>query len=107
MKGSSEGIFIIFSKEEMITMMKTCLVKQGTNEEDGDEGVKDLIEMTLKKMDHDKDGRVSFPDFEATVRNEPLMMEAFGPCLPNSSMGCQFLKKFLDHRPNNSIFYSY
>ena len=60
----------------MITMMKTCLVKQGTNEEDGDEGVKDLIEMTLKKMDHDKDGRVSFPDFETTVKNEPLMMEA-------------------------------
>ena len=57
-------------------MMKTCLVKQGTNEEDGDEGVKDLIEMTLKKMDHDKDGRVSFPDFETTVKNEPLMMEA-------------------------------
>ena len=56
--------------------MKTCLVKQGTNEEDGDEGVKDLIEMTLKKMDHDKDGRVSFPDFETTVKNEPLMMEA-------------------------------
>ena len=78
----------------MITMMKTCLVKQGSilftiyrlfeteclervrlrtilildsvcynmrragnTDDDGDEGVKDLIEMTLKKMDHDKDGR--------------------------------------------------
>ena len=29
----------------------------GNTEDDGDEGVKDLIEMTLKKMDHDKDGR--------------------------------------------------
>ena len=29
----------------------------GNSEDDGDEGVKDLIEMTLKKMDHDKDGR--------------------------------------------------
>ena len=29
----------------------------GNNEDDSDEGVKDLIEMTLKKMDHDKDGR--------------------------------------------------
>ena len=95
------------SKEEMITMMKTCLVKQGGSEEDGDEGVKDLIEMTLKKMDHDKDGRVSYPDFEATVSRDPLMMEAFGPCLPNTSLGCKFIRKFLDQKPNNSIFYSY
>ena len=53
-------------------------------------------------------------------------MEAFGPCLPNSALGrckvqtrhwwididfflwgCQFLKEYLDARPNNSIFYSY
>ena len=43
--------------------------------------------MTLKKMDHDKDGRVSFGDFQMTVKNDPLMMEAFGPCLPNSALG--------------------
>ena len=60
-------MMMIFSKEEMITMMKSCLVKQGTTEDDGDEGVKDLIEMTLRKMDHDKDGRVSYPDFQTTV----------------------------------------
>ena len=53
--------------------------------------MKDLIEMTLKKMDHDKDGRVSFGDFEMTVRKDPLMMEAFGPCLPNSTLGNKFL----------------
>ena len=29
-------------------------------DEDPDEGVKDLIDMTLKKLDKDKDGRVSF-----------------------------------------------
>ena len=78
------------SKEEMLTMLKTCLVKSGM-EEDGDEGVKvelvlflsqDLIEMTMKKMDEDKDGRVSFADFEVTVTKDPLMLEAFGPCLP-------------------------
>lgn len=64
----SHGHCLGFSKEEMITMMKTCLVKQGNTEEDGDEGVKDLIEMTLRKMDHDKDGRVSYPDFQITVK---------------------------------------
>lgn len=38
--------------------------------------------MTMKKMDEDKDGRVSFADFEVTVTKDPLMLEAFGPCLP-------------------------
>ena len=78
-------------------MLKTCLVRQGL-EEDGDEGVKDLIEMTLKKMDVDKDGRVSFSDFETTVRNEPLMLEAFGTCLPTSRAGDQFLATYLDDK---------
>ena len=28
---------------------------------------KDLIEMTMKKMDEDKDGKVSFADFEVNI----------------------------------------
>ena len=67
------------------------MTSKGNNDDDGDEGVKDLIEMTLKKMDHDKDGRVSFGDFEMTVKKDPLMMEAFGPCLPNSTLGNKYL----------------
>ena len=69
-------MMMIFSKEEMITMMKSCLVKQGTTEDDGDEGVKDLIEMTLRKMDHDKDGRVSYPDFQTTVTKAGILRGA-------------------------------
>ena len=48
--------------------------------------------MTMKKMDDDKDGKVSFADFETTVKNEPLMLEAFGPCLPpiNKVITCYF-----------------
>ena len=65
----------------------------------------DLIDMTLKKMDRDKDGRVSYTDFEETVQHEPLMMEAFGPCLPNSRVGFEFMTQFLDSRPNNSIYH--
>ena len=63
----------------------------------------------MKKMDHDKDGRASFSDYVETVRREgrgrrkkkkekkkkkmklilkvrrePLLLEAFGPCLPTS-----------------------
>ena len=91
------SLFISFcSREEMLTMLKTCLVRQGL-EEDGDEGVKDLVEMTLKKMDDDKDGRVSFADFKTTVKNDPLMLEAFGPCLPSNKAGENFICGFLEN----------
>ena len=51
--------------------------------------------MALKKMDVDKDGRVSFDDFEETVKNEPLLLEAFGPCLPRAEMLEQFMRTVL------------
>ena len=79
-------------------MMKTCLVKQGNTEEDGDEGVKDLIEMTVKKMDYDKDGRISLEDFTKTVEEDILLLEAFGICLPSSQAGKDFLKTILDFK---------
>lgn len=37
------------SREEMFHMLKNSLLKQPT-EEDPDEGIKDLVEITLKKM---------------------------------------------------------
>ncbi|KAM9340002.1 calaxin [Symphorus nematophorus] len=71
------------SREEMFQMLKNSLIRQPT-EEDPDEGIKDLVEITLKKMDHDHDGRLSFADFEKAVREENLLLEAFGTCLPDS-----------------------
>merc|ERR1719419_769517 len=37
------------SREEMFQMLKSCLIKQ-PSEEDPDEGIKDIVEITLKKM---------------------------------------------------------
>ena len=56
--------------------------------------------MTLRKMDIDRDGRISFSDFELTVAKDPLMIEAFGPCLPNNKAGGKFAKQILESRPN-------
>ena len=54
----------------MLLLLKDCMYKNSkeTNEEDGDDGVKDLIEMTMRKMDQDRDGRVSYSDFMETVQ---------------------------------------
>ncbi|NWY15975.1 EFCB1 protein, partial [Aphelocoma coerulescens] len=70
------------SREEMFQMLKNSLLIQSADEEP-DEGIKDLVEIALKKMDHDHDGKLSFTDFEKAVRDENLLLEAFGPCLPD------------------------
>lgn len=77
------------SKEEMFHMLKNSLLKQ-PSEEDPDEGIKDLVEITLKKMDQDHDGKLSFTDYENAVREETLLLEAFGPCLPDPKSQMEF-----------------
>jgi len=81
------------SRDEMFQLLKNSLIKQPT-EEDPDEGIKDLVEITLKKMDLDHDGRLSYGDYAEAVRNEPLLLEAFGPCLPSSWAKIAFLATF-------------
>lgn len=68
-------------------MFRNCLIKQ-PGEEDPDEGVRDLSELALKKLDVDHDGKVSFQDYEAAIKQEPLLLEAFGQCLPTEE-SCQ------------------
>ncbi|XP_059800934.1 calaxin [Hypanus sabinus] len=80
------------SREEMFHMLKTSLVKQPT-EEDPDEGVKDLVEIALKKLDYDHDNKVSYADFEKAVKDENLLLEAFGPCLPDPKSALDFEKQ--------------
>nr|XP_048308415.1 EF-hand calcium-binding domain-containing protein 1 isoform X4 [Myodes glareolus] len=77
------------SKEEMFHMLKNSLLKQ-PSEEDPDEGIKDLVEITLKKMDQDHDGKLSYTDYENAVREETLLLEAFGPCLPDPKRQMEF-----------------
>lgn len=86
------------SREEMLTMMGSCLskVKGGQEDTEEDEGIKDLMEMTLKRMDHDKDGKISHEDFSRTVSQDVLMLEAFGSCLPSGRAGQEFVSSILD-----------
>lgn len=67
------------SKEEMYQMLKFCLVRGAEEDEDG---IKDLVDLVLKKLDEDRDGRVSEADWTGAIGKESLLMEAFGQCLP-------------------------
>ncbi|XP_054727447.1 calaxin [Anastrepha obliqua] len=77
------------TKDEMFTLLRNCLIKQ-PQDEDPDEGVKDLVEIVLKKFDLDKDGKVSIEDFMDTVEAEPLLLQAFGQCLPSETATVSF-----------------
>ncbi|CAL1681857.1 unnamed protein product [Lasius platythorax] len=78
------------TKDEIFQLLKNCLIKQ-PGEEDPDEGVKDLTELALKKLDVDHDGKISFRDYEIAIKEEPLLLEAFGQCLPTEESCAAFL----------------
>uniref|UniRef100_A0A1B0DM81 EF-hand domain-containing protein n=1 Tax=Phlebotomus papatasi TaxID=29031 RepID=A0A1B0DM81_PHLPP len=78
------------TKDEMFILLRNCLIKQ-PQDEDPDEGVRDLVEIALRKFDIDKDGKVSFQDFTTAVTEEPLLLEAFGQCLPSEGATISFL----------------
>lgn len=98
------------TKDEMFALLRNCLIKQ-PQEEDPDEGVKDLVEIALRKLDMDKDGKVSggwgskilkminrftlpqvsFQDYQEAIAEEPLLLEAFGQCLPSDRATVSFL----------------
>lgn len=102
----------------MFHLLKNSLISQ-PNEEDPDEGIKDLVEITLKKMvrynfqkyyynalcktccsfcvcsslqDNDHDGKLSLMDFVTAVKEENLLLEAFGPCLPDLTVFSKHLR---------------
>ncbi|BES92260.1 EFh [Nesidiocoris tenuis] len=77
-------------REEIFTLLRNSLVKQ-PQDEDPEEGVKELVELVLKKLDRDKDGKLSLRDFRESVLEEPLFLEAFGQCLPSESAIVAFL----------------
>ncbi|XP_045459813.1 EF-hand calcium-binding domain-containing protein 1 [Melitaea cinxia] len=79
------------TRDEMFTLLKNSLLKQ-PGDEDPDEGVRDLVELVLRKMDIDKDGKLSYEDYKQAVEQEPLLLEAFGQCLPSRRHAVAFLK---------------
>ncbi|XP_054997302.1 calaxin-like [Sorex araneus] len=77
------------SREQIFDMLKNSL-NQLSNEEESYEGIEELVDITLKKMDYDNDGKISFADFEKAVKEERLLLEVFGPCLPEAKNCLEF-----------------
>lgn len=69
---------------------RNCLIKH-PQDDDPDESVKDLVEIALRKLDIDKDGKVSFLDYTSAVKADGLLLEAFGQVLPTDGATDSFL----------------
>ncbi len=63
----------------------------GNNEDDPDEGARDLSEMALNLLDRDLDGKVSIEDFLQSVQDDNLLLEILGSCLPSSARAAAVL----------------
>ncbi|XP_028634137.1 EF-hand calcium-binding domain-containing protein 1-like [Grammomys surdaster] len=90
------------SRENIFDMLKNSLF-QNSPEEENEEGIKDLVEISLKKMDYDNDGKISFADFEKAVKKDGLLLEAFGPCLPDAKTCFHFETLIFKNNPPDSF----
>uniref|UniRef100_A0A8C4NM67 EF-hand domain-containing protein n=1 Tax=Eptatretus burgeri TaxID=7764 RepID=A0A8C4NM67_EPTBU len=68
-------------KEEVCHLLKDTIVPTFPRE-DSTNNIKNLVDDVFKIMDYDQDKKISFEDFKQSVMKENLLLEAFGPCLP-------------------------
>ncbi|NWI70555.1 EFCB1 protein, partial [Todus mexicanus] len=73
------SVFLRGTLEERI---KYCFEVYDLNG-DGYISREEMFQMLKNSLDYDHDGKLSFMDFEKAVRDENLLLEAFGPCLPD------------------------
>lgn len=78
------------AKEIMFSHLKYSILSSSVDVYD-EESVKDLLDIILKKMDVDRDGRISFDDYRTTVLKQPFLLQFMGPCLPERDAVNKFL----------------
>ncbi|KYB25036.1 calaxin [Tribolium castaneum] len=83
----------LIGRETMFYFLRTSLISQ-SSEDDAEESVKDMIEVITKKMDVDRDGKISYNDYKTTVLHQPMMLEALGQCLPTREAVHTFITTF-------------
>jgi len=86
----------VITREEMFSFLKEAFIKL-SNEEDPDEGIKDLVELTVKLLDFDKDGRVTYEDYLEVASKEVLLVEIIGEVFPEDKKNTAFQTLFTEN----------
>ncbi len=68
----------------------SIFLSQQAGDEDLDESIKELVEITLKKMDKDHDNRLGDNDFSQSVREDPLLLSCFGQVFANARVSIRW-----------------
>lgn len=79
-------------REHMVNLMRKFVYKH--HKEGVEEAVKGLVEIIVTKMDLDKDGIISYDDYETTVTKDPMTLECFGQCIPDNTHLQAYLMTF-------------
>lgn len=61
------------------------------SDEDTAEAITELIDLLLKKMGDAKDHRIGKESFRAAVEADRLLLQVFGPCLPDKKYADTFI----------------
>lgn len=86
----------MIGRDSMFQLLRTSLISSGSDD-DAEEAVKDMIEILTKKMDIDRDGKISFNDYRQTVINQPMLLECLRKCLPARISIYSFITTFSPH----------
>ncbi|CAF1441792.1 unnamed protein product [Adineta steineri] len=80
------------TRQEIFQLLKNTMLKQPGNDEDPTESIKELVEITMKKLDKDHDSRLDDHDFAVSVREDPLLLSCFGQIFPYHKKKVDFEK---------------
>ncbi|OAF69487.1 EF-hand calcium-binding domain-containing protein 1 [Intoshia linei] len=72
----------LITRDDIFHFVKNSILKQ-TSDEEPEESVKDLIDRVIILLDHNKDGVISYEDYETSVKNDYIVAEILGSCTPD------------------------
>ena len=73
------------ARDELLMCFEGCFRARGDMDaSEVEEAIQDLVQLAMGKLDVDKDGIITFTDFQAAVENDPLLLQICGVCLPPS-----------------------
>jgi len=87
------------AREELAQCLRGCMYPYGgvLQVEEVDEALREIVEIGMKKLDKDRDGQITHPDFINACLDDPLLLQSIGPCLPTTKAMAAFLATFTEN----------
>jgi len=87
------------AREELSHCLKGGLIPYAgvINADEIEEGMREVVEIGMKKLDKDKDGQITQEDFTNACYSDPLLLQSIGPCLPPARSLAAFMATFTEN----------